>query len=178
MNRVTEAFRWFFSILFGTGLQDIQQLQQPKQKEAAADGPSATVTEAINAETHQQNGARLFLATLQQESRLVDFLMEDIQPFEDAQIGAAVRQVHEKASRFLRDGMGIEPMRSEGEGAVVTVARNERAAYTLVGQVGGNDELTGTLRHHGWKATRDVPLPSVDSVNVSVVAKAEVEVNG
>src|SRR4051794_37026728 len=36
------------------------------------------------------------LAILQREGRLVDFLMEDLQGIPDAQVGAAVREVHQK----------------------------------------------------------------------------------
>ncbi|MCD4755860.1 MAG: DUF2760 domain-containing protein, partial [Deltaproteobacteria bacterium] len=34
------------------------------------------------------------LGLLQREGRLIDFLQEDIEPYDDAQIGAAVREVH------------------------------------------------------------------------------------
>src|SRR6187200_3053170 len=38
--------------------------------------------------------ATQLLALLQRDGRLVDFLMEDLTPYADAQIGAAVRDVH------------------------------------------------------------------------------------
>ena len=178
MNRLIEAFRWFFAILLGSGLQDIRTLQaREKDSDEGSRDTTANVAE-VRPDQHEQNGARLLLARLQDESRLVDFLMEDIAGFEDAQIGAAVRQVHAKAAEVLREGLGIQPMRSEGEGATVSVARSERADHNLVGHVGGSGDLTGTLRHHGWKATRTLTLPHAESVNVDIVAKAEVEVNG
>ena len=36
------------------------------------------------------------LAILQRDSRLVDFLMEDIAAYSDDQIGAAVRELHDQ----------------------------------------------------------------------------------
>ena len=38
--------------------------------------------------------ATQLLAILQRDGRLVDFLMEDLAPYQDAQVGAAVRDVH------------------------------------------------------------------------------------
>ena len=46
-----------------------------------------------------------FLAILQRDSRLIDFLQEDIAAYSDDQIGAAVREIHDQsrdADRALR----------------------------------------------------------------------------
>src|SRR5581483_11898321 len=42
------------------------------------------------------------LTLLQREGRLVDFLLEDIQAYDDAQVGAAVRDIHQKCQAALR----------------------------------------------------------------------------
>src|SRR5438034_935106 len=42
----------------------------------------------------QRNDALTLLATLQREARLIDFLKESIGEYSDAQIGAAVRDIH------------------------------------------------------------------------------------
>ena len=61
------------------------------------------------------------LALLQREGRLVDFLQQDIATFPDAEIGSAVRVVHEGCRKTLRAHVDIEPIRSEDEGAKVTL---------------------------------------------------------
>ena len=43
------------------------------------------------------------LALLQQTGRLIDFFKEDIHDFTDAQIGAAVRQIHQDCSKSLEE---------------------------------------------------------------------------
>ena len=42
------------------------------------------------------------LAVLQAEARLIDFLLEDIATFPDAQVGQAVREIHRKAQAALK----------------------------------------------------------------------------
>src|SRR5262249_54971860 len=52
------------------------------------------------AEPAKPSGAPLrLLALLQREGRLLDFLMEDVQPYTDAQIGAAVRDIHRNSRK-------------------------------------------------------------------------------
>src|SRR5436853_82507 len=68
------------------------------------------------------SGAPLrFLALLQRDGRLVDFLFEDVQAYSDQQIGAAVRDIHRKCHAALRDHLVLEPVLSEAEGATVEV---------------------------------------------------------
>ena len=50
------------------------------------------------------------LAVLQRDGRLVDFLQEDIDPYTDAQIGAAVRDIHRGCRKALRDYLTVEPI--------------------------------------------------------------------
>src|SRR5438067_11258692 len=51
-----------------------------------------------------------FLALLQRDGRLVDFLLEDIQNYPDAQIGAAVRDIHRKCQSDLKYHLVLEPV--------------------------------------------------------------------
>src|SRR5260370_29873562 len=56
-----------------------------------------------------------FLALLQERGRLVDFLMEDITTYDDAQVGAASRVVHEGCKAALRERCEIRSVREENE---------------------------------------------------------------
>jgi hypothetical protein len=117
------------------------------------------------------------LGLLQREARLVDFLLESISSYEDAQIGASVRDIHAKAQAVLKKHITLQPVRSEQEGSTVTVpAGFDPSAVQVVGNVSGNPPYTGTLRHAGWKATKiDLPKPP-ESADVFVIQPAEVEV--
>ncbi len=94
-----------------------------------------------------------FLATFQERGRLVDFLMDDITPYADAQVGAAARVVHEGCKAALVEHFGIRPVREEREGARVEVPAGFAADdYRLTGVISGEAPFTGTLVHRGWRA--------------------------
>jgi hypothetical protein len=117
------------------------------------------------------------LTILQREGRLVDFLMEDIQGISDAQVGAAVREVHLKCRKALQDHVPLEPALSEAEDSSATVQPGyDPSAIRVVGNLGAKPPYTGTVRHRGWRA-REVKLqPLPVGQDPRVVAPAEVEV--
>jgi hypothetical protein len=119
-----------------------------------------------------------FLGLLQDKGRLVDFLMDDIAAYSDAQVGAAGRVLHEGCKAVLKEHFAITPIREEGEGSKITVPAGYAAGdYRLVGRISGEAPFTGTLVHHGWK-TDWVKLPrliSKDADRPPAIAPAEVE---
>ena len=116
------------------------------------------------------------LGLMQREARFVDFIQEDVAPYTDAEIGAAARVVHEGCRKVLREHFAIAPVRSEAEGARITLeAGFDAAAVRLTGNVVGQAPFTGTLGHRGWQVTQ-VKLPQLtDSQAAKVLAQAEVE---
>jgi len=120
-----------------------------------------------------------FLGTLQERGRLVDFLMEDITTFNDAQVGAAARVVHNGCRAALQEYLGIRSVREEAEGSSVTVPSGYQAdEYRLIGNIRGEGPFTGTLVHRGWKAA-SVRLPRlvrVETDRLPTIAPAEVEI--
>ncbi len=118
------------------------------------------------------------LSLLQREGRLIDFLEQDVSSFPDADIGAAARLVHEGCRKALRAHATIEPVRSEPEGAAVTLAAGFDAdAVKLVGEVRGEAPYRGVLRHRGWRASR-LELPRlVGQHDANVLAPAELELS-
>jgi hypothetical protein len=119
-----------------------------------------------------------FLAMLQARGRLVDFLMDDINAHDDAQVGAAARVVHAGCKAALLEHFRISPVRAESEGSTVQVAAGYSPdEYRLVGKVSGPAPFSGVLVHHGWK-TDAVNLPRVlrsSSDRLPAIAPAEVE---
>jgi len=119
-----------------------------------------------------------FLAILQEKGRLVDFLMDDINAYSDAQVGAAARVVHAGCKAVLQEHFSIRPVREEPEGATVQVPAGYPAdEYRLVGKVAGQAPFTGALIHRGWRTER-VKLPRLLHAadgRLPAVAPAEVE---
>src|ERR1700730_8777567 len=120
-----------------------------------------------------------FLAMLQEKGRLVDFLMDDINAYSDAQVGAAARVVHAGCKGVLQEHFTINPVRTEQEGSTVQVPAGYSAdEYRLVGKIAGSAPFSGGLGHRGWK-TDMVKLPqwlrgAADPL--PAIAPAEVEV--
>ena len=118
------------------------------------------------------------LAVLQRDGRLVDFLQEDIDSYADAQIGAAVRDIHRGCRKALQEYLTIEPVLNAAEAETVTIAADfDPAAIRLIGNVHGSPPFRGVLKHHGWRA-RAVQLPALPASkdDSSVLSPAEVEI--
>jgi hypothetical protein len=119
-----------------------------------------------------------FLAILQARGRLVDFLMDDVNAHDDAQVGAAARVVHAGCKAVLQEHFRIRPVREESEGSAVQVAAGYAAdEYRLLGRISGPAPFSGVLVHHGWK-TDAVNLPRIlhgSTDRLPVIAPAEVE---
>ena len=119
------------------------------------------------------------LAVLQRDGRLVDFLEEDIDAYADAQVGAAVRDIHRGCRKALHDYLTIEPILDGPEESPVRVPADfDPAAIRLIGNVDGAAPFQGVLKHHGWRV-RSVRLPvlPVAKDDTSVLSPAEVEIS-
>ena len=118
------------------------------------------------------------LAILQREGRLVDFLQEDLRPYTDDQIGAAVRSIHQGCQAALLEHVDLKPILEDAEGAEVTVPPDfDPKAIRLTGNVSGDPPFRGTLRHHGWRVVRlDLPQVTAPQELGWILAPAEVEI--
>lgn len=147
---------------------------QPAE-ETPALAPAPTPAPApVAAPRHE---ALSLLAVLQREARLLDFLKEPIEGYDDAQIGAAVRSVHKDSAAAVERMFGVVPLDASAEGAPVEVpAGYDPARYRLVGNVPSQSPMRGKLAHPGWKATRaDVPAWTGRADAATVLAPTEVE---
>jgi hypothetical protein len=178
----TEPFRPYLtdatlalSVLVLVGLLLPARHKSPASKpqaEPARPAPPAPAAARADAEIVS------FLATLQEKGRLVDFLMDDINPYNDAQVGAAARVVHAGCKRVLQEHFNIHPLRTEDEGSTVQVPVGYAAGeYRLVGKIAGQAPFSGVLIHRGWK-TDMVKLPQLlpsAPGQLPAIASAEVE---
>lgn len=184
MGRFGLAFKTFFRVLsddkFAEGaraLMEGKSLGAPAPAPTAAPTTAKAVSPAVVSAAPARSEALTLLSVLQREARLVDFLKENIAPYSNEQVGAAVRDVHRDASASLERMFALQPVRAEAEGASVEVpAGSDASRVRLVGNVAGNPPFRGTLRHAGWEATK-VQLPEWTGGDASarVVAPAEVE---
>jgi len=166
LNRIVFAFRCFFSILFrGTLPSDIAQAYGYSKVVPMRPAP------APKPQLGPAEGAVQMLSILQRDSRLVDFLMEDISAYSDEQVGAAVRDVQQQARKSMERYLQLVPVIDGVEG---TYAKTEAVEVKLIGNVPASGKAPGgTLRHKGWRAAK-VDLPPAGPGNV--VAPAEIEV--
>jgi hypothetical protein len=183
-TRLSFAFRCFFSLLFqGEIPQDVLQALTGAKTDLAppAGGAQASPTPpkvgGDKPSPESLDRAVQMLALLQRDGRLVDFLSEDISPYPDGQLGAAVRSIHTSCRQVLDRYVKLEPIISSEEDQPVTVPVGfDPAAIKLVGTVTGESPIRGLLRHRGWRVT-EVNLPSLpQGSGRTVVAPAEVEV--
>src|ERR1700730_9954460 len=149
------------------------KVAQEPVKTAAIIQPPAP---APPAENHAEPEIVAFFALLQEKGRLVDFLMEDLASYEDAEIGAAARVVHEGCKQVLQEHFKIHPIAEAEEGSQITVPAGFAAdEYRLVGKLSGDPPFTGKLVHKGWK-TDTVKLPRLlDVRRLPAIAPAQVE---
>lgn len=133
--------------------------------------------ESAPSPSFEENSHLRLLALLQKEGRLVDFFKENISTFTDAQIGAAVRKIHNECGKSLEEFVTLRPLMQDQEGATVTVPQGYDAnSIKITGKVKGNPPYQGVLRHKGWKAHK-LSLPKqIEKTDLSVVCPAEVEI--
>lgn len=167
MRRLIQAFRAFFSTLTSGEPPPPAETPAPPPPPPAPQIPAAT-------------GALQLLVILQREARLIDFLMEDLASYSDAQVGAAARAVQEGSRQALLRHIPLEPVIDGVEGSYVRIEPGavDPSAIRFLGKVAAQGTPEGgLLRHRGWRARRvELPRPEAGQ-DPAVVAPAEIEVD-
>ncbi|GAB4262148.1 MAG: hypothetical protein Kow0092_12280 [Deferrisomatales bacterium] len=148
----------------------------------ASPEPQAPPLKAPGAERAEAEAEVIqFLGRLQEKGRLVDFVMDDITPYSNEQVGAAARVVHQGCREVLRSLFDIQPVHPGEEREAVSLSEDYDArAYRLVGNVPERPPYHGVVLHRGWKAVR-ISLPQLSPEARSgegreIIAPAEVDV--
>ena len=184
MGRFGLAISVFFKTLgnadFAKSAEDLVQGKlriEAKPTESQVEKKQPTAPKPEPTPKPLRSDAITLLGALQREGRLIDFLMEDIGAYEDAQIGAAAREVHHGAASVVKRMFDIQPLREEAEEATITVPEGfDTGQIQLVGKVDGKPPFEGTLMHHGWVAKQvNLPAWQGDKASCNVVSPAEVE---
>jgi hypothetical protein len=164
LRRIRLALRTELQTLREPAFADkVDELLRPRQLEPA--------------KPPKPSGAPLrLLALFQREGRLVDFLLEDIQPYDDKNIGATVRDIHRQCQQALREHLELQPVLPRTEGETVEVPSGfDPSAIRLTGNVTGQPPFRGTLKHHGWRVQEIKLAPLPEGQDEFVLMPAEVE---
>ena len=116
------------------------------------------------------------VSLLQQRGRFVDFVMQDIAPIANEQVGAVARFVHQGCRSVFQEIFAIEPVQAEAEGASLHLAgAPDPEKIRLQGKT-PSYPTEGTIVHRGWLTTK-VALPVVTGERTPpyVIAPADIE---
>lgn len=171
------AFRAFFAALGGgSRAERIRRALVPDADQPAEPGPGGAVAAAKPAGTDARS-ALLLLSTLQEKGRLIDFLNEELDGLDDADIGAATRAVHAGCKEALSEYFELAPIADAAEGAEMDVGADlDPVRIKLVGT--GTPPIRGTVSHRGWQVLHiDLPKLTGELEHAKVVAPVQVDVN-
>lgn len=180
MGRIATATRAFFRSLFDAATAE--QIERALNGELAPalpePHPVAAPRSAPPPPTKPARSEALtLLSTLQREARFVDFFQEQLDGYSDAQIGAAVRDVHRDTAAVLQRLFALHPVCDVDEGSPVPVPTTADAAkFRLTGNITDQPTGQGILRHPGWQATRcDLPIWNGQESTAQIITPAEIE---
>jgi len=182
LNRISLAFRCFFNLLFGGELsagtlaalklttRGAASAAPAKAAAAPAKAPAAPPAVKVS------DGALQLLGILERDSRLVDFLMEDIASYSDDQVGAAVRELHGQCRDAIARYVTLQPVIDGVEGTFAKAPSSDPNVVKFVGNVPAQPPSGGTLRHKGWRAVK-IDLPALSAKqDPAIIAPAEIEI--
>lgn len=190
LGAAVTSILWLFVMLQGRALINkterelsllAEALPPPSKEEGHAAGrPGATAIAPRQDVKASSQSAVQVLSILQREGRLIDFLQEDLNSYEDAQIGAAVRSIHQGCRDALSGFVKLTPIFEDPEGVEVTVPPGfDSRAIRLTGHVTGDPPFSGVLRHRGWRIeSLELPQTTFEQDRGWVLAPAEVEIEG
>lgn len=173
MGRLGLAIKILFS---GETAKQVTRLLEADNPRAALPEPEPPPPEPP---TPARSEAVSLLSSLQREARFVDFIQETIDGYSDAQVGAAVREIHKGCRDVLDRMFSLSPVIDQPEDSDVSVEDPSSGQFRLTGNIGQSPgAVSGKLVHHGWVAQKcDVPLWSGNTASVNIVAAAEIQVS-
>ena len=103
----------------------------------------------------------VLVSQLQEKGRFLDFLMDDISAYPDAQVGAAARVIHQGCKSVVTQAFAPEAVSSASEGTRISLdADYKKSDFRVSGELSGEAPYAVTLEHKGWKPTQCV-LPEL-----------------
>lgn len=171
MSRIVLAFQAFFALLFSGKLS-----AELASRLGLAPKPAAPAKPAPPPKANASDGALQMLGILQRDGRILDFVLEDIAPYSDEQVGSAARGVHDQVKEALDRYFRFAPVIDGVEGTFTNAPAKDPALVKFIGNVPATPPAGGILRHRGWQVTQ-VNFPALPTgANLRVMAPAELEV--
>ena len=189
------AFRAFFTAMFDREAAERMALALDDDTAAPAieqvAKPEPAPPKPMPKELAGQNPAITLLATLQRDARLIDLIHENLDQYQDAQVGAAARPCLKQCRQSLDRMLKIERLVDATENERIEVPSEASSArYRWIGETSAsetsasktsNDENSASestnakLVHPGWQATAtDLPQWTGDLEDAKVIAPAQV----
>ena len=181
MRRLFLALRAFFTVLGSRTVADQVEQALQGQLPTPSSSPIQSAGVAVAKKplaTPLRSDALTLLATLQREARFVDLVMETLDSYSDAQVGATARSVLKDCRSVLDRLFALTPLETEAEGATIDIPPHyDVGLLRLTGHLAANSPAHGRLVHPGWRAGHcQVPEWSGSVPSALVVMPAEVEV--
>ncbi|MCH2210986.1 MAG: DUF2760 domain-containing protein [Fuerstiella sp.] len=163
---------------FGLALKILFNGHPARKFDAARSRQSPPVTQQATPEPTRSEAVTL-LAAFRRDTRCVDFVQESIDGYNDAQVGAAVRDGHCGFRDVLKRMFDLRPIIDREEDGDILAPDPASARWHLIGNMGQSSRtVSGRLLHAGWKSLRcRVPEWSGSSSDTEVVSPAEVQVS-
>ncbi len=149
--------------------------QQTLMDDSPADIALSKEDIELHADSYRKEGVVWMLALLQREGRFIDFIQEDISSYDDSQVGAAVRQMHDNIKKAINDVIEVGVIIDAEEGTKIEIDEDyDPSKIRLTGNIKGKPPFTGSLMHPGW-AVKAIRVPKILRKE-DVIYEAEVEV--
>lgn len=161
------------------GFATMRSRQEPTAPAVQPPPPAAT-PKPVKPEPTQTGEALILLSLLQEKGRFLDYVTEDITAFNDAQVAAASRVVHQGCSAVIKECLALSPTHEGKEGDRITLDKSfDPNRYRLLGKVPQEPPYQGVVVHRGWQTTK-LALPRftrpVDPTGPNVITPMDVEV--
>ena len=132
---------------------------------------------APNAAIDGTESAKQLLSILQKRGRLLDFLAQNLDHYDNEQVATVARVVHDQCKKALDSYCTLMPIYDDKENHEITLEENyDKYSVELTGNVAQSKHFKGRLIHQGWKVKK-MHLPNVaEEANLDILQPAEVEV--
>ncbi|WP_440683762.1 DUF2760 domain-containing protein [Cysteiniphilum halobium] len=123
------------------------------------------------------DSAKQLLSILQKKGRLLDFLAQNLDHYDNEQVANVARVVHDQCKKALESYCTLTPIYHDQENHEITLEGNyDKYSVELTGNVAHSTRFKGKLIHQGWKVEK-MHLPKVaKEANLDILQPAEVEV--
>jgi hypothetical protein len=141
--------------ILGLATSALKKPEQPADPDERPPAPVAVPPVQATAEERLSADALVLTSLLQEKGRFLDFLMDDITAYPDAQVGAAARVIHQGCKSVVLDAFAPTAVTEVAEQSSITLDTDfDKTAYRLSGNIAGEPPYTGTVEHKGWRPTQ------------------------